>query len=64
MPAPFSGGCAAGAIRYERAPDLLITLNCHCRDYQRANGSAYAALLNGPVERYGGARGGQAKPAK
>jgi hypothetical protein len=49
MPAPFSGGCSCGAIRYECAADPLITLNCHCRDCQRASGSAYAALLNVPI---------------
>lgn len=49
MPAPFSGGCACGAIRYECSADPLIALNCHCRDCQRASGSAYAALLNVPV---------------
>ncbi len=49
MPTPFSGGCACGAIRYECSADPLIALNCHCRDCQRASGSAYAALLDVPV---------------
>jgi len=49
MLSPFSGGCACGAIRYECSADPLITLNCHCRDCQRASGSAYAALLNVPL---------------
>lgn len=49
MPIPFSGGCACGAIRYECAAEPVLSLNCHCRDCQRASGSAYAALLNVPV---------------
>lgn len=41
----LSGGCACGAIRYETAADPVLMLNCHCRDCQRASGSAYAALV-------------------
>jgi hypothetical protein len=42
---PFFGGCACGAIRYEcKAPPLRM-VNCHCRDCQRASGSAYSASL-------------------
>lgn len=57
MPSPFSGGCACGAIRYECSADPLITLNCHCRDCQRASGSAYAALLNVPIAAFTLTRG-------
>lgn len=46
MPTPFSGGCACGAIRYECSAEPVLSLNCHCRDCQRASGSAYASLLN------------------
>ena len=49
MPTPFSGGCACGAIRYECSAEPLLPLNCHCRDCQRASGSAYAAVLAVPV---------------
>jgi len=49
MPTPFSGGCACGAIRYECSAAPLLPMNCHCRDCQRASGSAYAALLHVPV---------------
>jgi hypothetical protein len=45
MPAPFSGGCACGAIRYECAAEPLYMANCHCRDCQRATGSAYCAVV-------------------
>ena len=42
---PFQGGCACGAIRYECAAAPLRMVNCHCRDCQRASGSAYSASL-------------------
>jgi hypothetical protein len=45
MPTPFSGGCACGAVRYECSAAPLMTLNCHCRDCQRASGSAFAVVL-------------------
>ncbi len=45
MAAPFSGGCACGAIRYECTAEPLYMGNCHCRDCQRATGSAYFAAV-------------------
>jgi hypothetical protein len=45
MSAPFSGGCACGAIRYECTAEPLLSLNCHCRDCQRETGSAFAPIL-------------------
>jgi hypothetical protein len=45
MPTPFSGGCACSAIRYECSAELLFIMNCHCRDCQRASGSAFASVL-------------------
>jgi len=41
MDVPFTGGCACGAIRYECTEEPLYMGNCHCRDCQRATGSAY-----------------------
>jgi hypothetical protein len=41
MPTSFSGGCACGAIRYECSADPAMSFHCHCRDCQRASGSAY-----------------------
>ena len=49
MPVPFSGGCACGAIRYTCLAEPLASLNCHCRDCQRASGSAFAAVLIVPA---------------
>jgi hypothetical protein len=45
MVAPFTGGCACGAIRYECTAEPLYMGNCHCRDCQRATGSAYFAAV-------------------
>ena len=41
MQAPFTGGCACGAIRYEATGAPRYMGNCHCRDCQQATGSAY-----------------------
>ena len=58
MPQKLSGGCACGAIRYEWAADPLIMMNCHCRDCQKASGSAYAAIVvvRKPLFRFVGSR--------
>ncbi len=58
MAAPFSGGCACGAIRYECAAEPLYMGNCHCRDCQRATGSAYfvAVGVSAPAFRLIGRR--------
>jgi len=41
----LSGGCSCGAIRYETDADPIVMVNCHCRDCQRAGGSAFAPIL-------------------
>ena len=38
----ITGGCMCGACRYEAAGDMLWAAYCHCRDCQRATGSAFA----------------------
>ena len=42
---PFLGGCACDAIRYECSEQLVFMVNCHCRDCQKASGSAYSPTL-------------------
>ncbi len=41
----FSGGCACGAVRYSCTAEPAYMGNCHCRDCQRATGSAYFAAI-------------------
>ena len=43
MDLPITGGCACGAVRYECTAEPIMAVNCHCRDCQRASGSAYAS---------------------
>ena len=45
MAALLTGGCACAAIRYECEAEPLLALNCHCRDCQRASGTAFVAIL-------------------
>ena len=45
----IAGGCACGAIRYETEADPIVMVNCHCRDCQRAVGTAYAAVMVVPA---------------
>jgi hypothetical protein len=40
----WTSGCACGAIRYACEGEPTLMFNCHCRDCQRASGSAYAAI--------------------
>ena len=49
VPAKFSGGCACGAVRYECSAEPVLSGNCHCRDCQRASGSAYESFLFVPA---------------
>jgi hypothetical protein len=37
-----------GAIRYESGGEPQFALQCHCRDCQRASGSAYVAAVRMP----------------
>lgn len=48
MTVPFSGGCACNAIRYQCSAAPAFSWNCHCRDCQRASGSAFCPVLYVP----------------
>ena len=45
------GGCACGKIRYECSERPIVQLICHCRDCQKASGSAFAAFVIIPSDR-------------
>lgn len=45
------GGCACGKVRYECSERPIVQLICHCRDCQRAGGSAFAAFVVVPSDR-------------
>jgi len=51
MTTEIRGGCACGAVRYTCSERPLVQLICHCRDCQRASGSAFAACLIFPTDR-------------
>ncbi len=44
-----TGGCLCGAVRYEAAGEPIFALQCHCRDCQRASGTAYVAAMRLPA---------------
>ena len=49
MTAEIHGGCACSASRYTCSERPLVQMICHCRDCQRASGSAFAACLDDPA---------------
>ena len=48
MSEPFEGGCACGAVRYRCNADATRVYYCHCRDCQRATGTAFHTGLSVP----------------
>lgn len=48
MANPTTGGCICGAVRFEVDGNPLFSSNCHCRDCQRASGSAFMPLMGFP----------------
>ena len=52
IPTSFTGGCACGAIRYECTAEPITMFNCHCRDCQRATGSAFSAVVYVPAKAF------------
>ena len=57
MKTPFSGECACGAIRYECTAEPAAMVQCHCRDCQRATGSACIYVVLVPAKSFKLTRG-------
>lgn len=49
MNSPLTGGCACGAVRFESSAEPLVSLQCHCRDCQRASGGPFASYVVVPA---------------
>jgi hypothetical protein len=43
-----TGGCLCGAVRYESGGEPGFSLQCHCRDCQRASGAAHVSAVRMP----------------
>jgi hypothetical protein len=52
MPAPYSGGCQCGAVRYEIGSEPDAAYVCHCTDCQRQSGSAFAMAIRIPEQHF------------
>ena len=46
MSAPYTGGCACGAIRYEIAGEPVFMNDCQCRDCQRKSGTGHGSYVS------------------
>lgn len=45
MEKTITGGCLCGKVRYAFSAKPLFAGNCHCRDCQKASGSAYTPAM-------------------
>ena len=45
MSAPYAGGCACGAIRFEIEAEPLRQNDCQCRDCQHKSGTGHGSYL-------------------
>ena len=46
--AQFTGSCLCGKVRYSASADPIFQAVCHCKDCQRATGSAFEAIVAVP----------------
>jgi hypothetical protein len=49
MPAPYTGGCQCGSVRYVLAAEPIRVAACHCTECQRQSGSAFGMSM--PVKK-------------
>ena len=45
MPAPYTGGCQCGSVRYVLATEPIRVAACHCEECQRQSGSAFGMSM-------------------
>ena len=45
MPAPYTGGCLCGEVRYVVSGEPLTLYACHCTDCQHRTGTAFALSM-------------------
>ncbi len=49
MPAPYTGGCQCGSVRYVLTTKPICLGACHCKECQRQSGSAFGMFM--PVKK-------------
>jgi hypothetical protein len=45
MPAPYTGGCQCGSVRYVVTMEPIRLLACHCKECQRQSASAFGMSM-------------------
>ena len=45
MPAPYTGGCQCGLVRYVLTAEPIRLVACHCKECQRQSGSAFGMSM-------------------
>lgn len=45
MPAPYTGGCQCGSVRYVLRTEPIRLGACHCKECQRQSGSAFGMSM-------------------
>jgi hypothetical protein len=45
MPAPYTGGCQCGSLRYVLDAEPIRLVACHCKECQRQSGSAFGMSM-------------------
>jgi hypothetical protein len=45
MPAPYTGGCQCGSVRYVLTMEPIRLGACHCKECQRQSGSAFGLAM-------------------